>query len=455
MKAAFYTLGCKVNQYDTEVFKDILAREGFGIVDFKDNADIYIINTCIVTHVAERKSRQYIRKAKRMNPDSYVAVVGCYPQVFPEKADELEEVDFYLGTTDRLKILDLVKRLKDSLAIDSKTNTDKAIISRAVSVSPVLPYKDEERFEDLELDYCQGRKGFKSRHFLKVQEGCERFCSYCIVPYARGKVKSRPLISIIKEAKKALESGFKEIILTGSNLGAYGDESFYKPDLVDLIRALTSINEEFRIRLSSIEPMEIDKRLIEEIKRNNKICPHLHIPLQSGDDKVLQDMNRPYNRREFKKLMEMILRSVPDISLTTDIIVGFPGEDEENFLRTKNFLKDIGFADLHVFRYSKREKTPAAEFSDQVDENIKEQRSLELINLAGELNVNYQKSFLGRKLRALVETEQDGYYTALTGNYLKVLIISQDFNKNNVNKGEIVKVKPYLFDKKLICKIIK
>ncbi|UMZ73076.1 tRNA (N(6)-L-threonylcarbamoyladenosine(37)-C(2))-methylthiotransferase MtaB [Natranaerofaba carboxydovora] len=450
-KVAFYTLGCKVNQYDTQSLRDMFLNEGYQIVDFDEYADIYIINTCVVTHIAERKSRQNIRKAKKKNPLSTVAVVGCYPQTFPEKVKELGEVDVFLGTEDRKTIMNLIKKVK-------KEDTKEDIINNEIIDSSNVKRKFNKYdsvYDDVGINNFDLQKEQKSRHFLKVQEGCERYCSYCIVPYARGKIKSRPITSVLKEAKEAVNSGFKEIVLTGSNLGAYGDESFYKPDLVDLIRALTSLNFDFRVRLSSIEPMEISQELINELSTNPKICPHLHIPLQSADDQILKKMNRPYTGKDFKKLIFNIKELIPDISLTTDVIVGFPGENKKHFERTKAFIKKIGFMDLHVFKYSVREKTPAANYADQVQHELKEKRSAELIKLSKELKFEYQKRFLGRNLKALIETREGNYYSGLTENYLKVYLHQNEIDKNGYVKGEFCDIKLYLINDKVIAKIIK
>ena len=427
-------------------------NEGYQIVEFDEYADIYIINTCVVTHIAERKSRQNIRKAKKKNPLSTVAVVGCYPQTFPEKVKEIDEVDVFLGTEDRKAIVNLIKKGKEE---DKGYIIDKEMKTSFKIKRDVNDY--DSVYDDVGINNFDFQKEQKSRHFLKVQEGCERYCSYCIVPYARGKIKSRPITSVLKEAKEAVNSGFKEIVLTGSNLGAYGDESFYKPDLVDLIRALTSLNFDFRIRLSSIEPMEISRELINELSTNPKICPHLHIPLQSADDQILKKMNRPYTGKDFEKLIFNIKDLIPDISLTTDVIVGFPGENKNHFKRTKTFIEKIGFMDLHVFKYSVREKTPAANYSDQVQHELKEKRSAELIELSKELKLEYQKRFLGRSLKALIETREGNYYSGLTENYLKVHLRQNEINKNGYVKREFCDVMPYLINDsgKAIAKIIK
>lgn len=425
MKVAFYTLGCKVNQYDTEMFKELFTRHGYEITSFNEYADIYVINTCVVTHVAERKSRQNIRKARKKNSEALIVAVGCFPQVFPYKLEEMEEVDLCLGTKNKGQIVDLVQKNEKLKWRYMKDNLDK--------------------FEDIRVKSF--KKIRRTRYFLKVQEGCERFCSYCIVPYARGKLKSRPIISVIQEAREAILSGFKEIVLTGSNLGAYGKESFYKPDLADLVRAITSINLDFRIRLSSIEPMEIDKKLIGELVKNSKVCPHLHIPLQSADDKVLKMMKRPYNHKEFKRLILEIKRERPEVCLTTDVIVGFPGEKDKNFKRTKQFLHEAGFASFHVFKYSKREGTKASELDNHVKDETKEKRSSELIELEKTLNMKYKEQFLGKILHGVIEKEEGNYITALTGNYIKVYIRREEYFTSGLEKGDICIVKPYLLSK--------
>ncbi|MCK8815922.1 tRNA (N(6)-L-threonylcarbamoyladenosine(37)-C(2))-methylthiotransferase MtaB [Natroniella sulfidigena] len=407
-RIAFYTLGCKVNRYDTEAMIAQFKKAGYQIVDFKQEADIYIINTCTVTKQGASKSRKITRRAKRRNPEALVAVVGCYPQVDPEQVMEITEVDLVVGTKGRSKILEFVEQ-----AINSKHQ-----------LNFVQEMDEEEDFEEVPIQNFTER----TRATIKIQEGCNQFCSYCIIPYARGSVRSRALADVIAEVERLVKHGFKEIVLTGIHLGEYGAD---KEDLnlVKLIKNLLPITGLKRIRLSSIEGTEVSQELIELIAESDKLCRHLHLPLQSGSDKILQAMNRPYQVRDFKEMVARIRAQVPEIAITTDVIVGFPGESEADFEETYQLMKELEFSDAHIFKYSKREGTPAAGYENQVHSKVKKERSKKLRELTAELARNYQQQFFGQKLKALLEESRDyktGLLTGLTDNYLRVFVDGAD-----------------------------
>ncbi|MBM7623147.1 tRNA (N(6)-L-threonylcarbamoyladenosine(37)-C(2))-methylthiotransferase MtaB [Sporohalobacter salinus] len=418
-QVAFYTLGCKVNQYDTEAMITLFTAAGYELVDFAEKADIYIINTCTVTHQGARKSRQMIRRAKRRNPQAIVAVVGCYPQVSPEEILEIDGVDLIVGTEGRREILDLIKQVKRA---DEPLNF-------------VQDVSEVEEFEEIPIDKAEER----TRASLKVQDGCDSFCAYCIIPYTRGSIRSRGIEDAVKEAKRLVSNGFKEIVLTGIHLGAYGREREEEFNLVTLLEELIKISDLKRIRLSSIEATEVTSDLIDLIAEEEKLCRHLHLPLQNGSDKILEAMNRDYNAKQYADKVAEIRNKIPQIAITTDVMVGFPGETEEDFETTYQLIKELAFSDLHVFKYSKREGTPAAKFPNQVHSKVKKKRSAKLRDLADDLASEYRKKFLGIELDVLVEEERDGrtdLLTGLTDNYLRVMI-----DDNDQYQEELVDVK--------------
>ena len=417
-KVAFYTLGCKANQYDTQMMRAQFEKENYEIVDYDEMADIYIINTCTVTHQGARKSRKITRRLKRKNPEAYIAVVGCYAQVDSEEVLEIEGVDLILGTKGRERIVDFVEQG----------------IKAGEKVNFVQDLEEEDPFENVKLDKVRG----KTRANIKIQDGCEQVCAYCIIPYARGGLKSRPLDSTVTEVQKLVEHGVKEIVLTGIHLGEYGQDH-EDLDLVKLLRALIAIEDLKRIRLSSIEGTEVSEELIDLIAESDKLCRHLHLPLQSGSDQVLEAMNRPYTVEEFKDMVEQIRDRIPEIAITTDVIVGFPGESEADFSATCEVVEDLAFSSVHVFKYSKREGTPAAKFDEQVHSRVKKQRSKKLREIAKKLDKNYQEKFIGTRQQVLLEDRRDnqtGLLTGLTDNYLRVLVDAPD-----EWQGELVTVK--------------
>jgi len=413
-KAAFYTLGCKVNQYETEAVIDIFLDNGYQIVDFSEMADVYIVNSCTVTNEAARKTRQIARRAKRRSPDSLVAIVGCYTQAFPDEVSEIEEIDFVMGSNNKGKILDKAEEMLAGRDVDAE----------------IKKYKELKDYEKLNLK----RLSNTTRANVKIEDGCNQFCSYCIIPYARGPVRSRKKEDVVAEIRKLSQQGVKEIILTGTHLGAYGSENGDSKALTELMQSLSEIESLKRVRLSSIEGTEIDQGMMDLIADEDIFCPHLHLPLQSGSDQILDAMQRPYTAGEFKETVAELRKRIPDLALTTDVIVGFPGETEETFAQTVEVVKEINFAKVHVFPYSAREGTPAAEM-DQLNGNIVTEysRKLRLINEA--LMLDYQKEFLGEKREVLIEEVRDHQTDLLTGytdNYLKVLVDGPDELKNEL-----------------------
>ena len=428
---AFYTLGCKVNQYETEAMEELFETNGYKIVSTDEVADVYVINTCTVTNLGDRKSRQVIRRAKRLNEGSTIAVVGCYSQVAPEEVFSIEGVDVVIGTTDRNRIVELCEEVKENR-------------SRINAVRDLKGIKD---FEELNIDEIKSR----TRAYIKIQEGCNQFCTYCIIPYARGPIRSRNLESIIDESNRLAKAGFKEIILTGIHVASYGKEKG-ETNLLDVIKEVSKVEGIQRIRLSSIEPTLITEEFMKSIVQLPKVCDHFHLSLQSGSDSILKKMNRKYTTSQYRKIVDIIRKYMPDAGITTDIIVGFPGETEEEFNETYNFVKEIGFSRIHVFKYSPRKGTPASKFNNQINGNIKHERSEKLIELGNSLTREFNRKFIGETLEVLFEEEHEGdssFVEGYTTNYIRVLL------KHDISiKGKIVPIKMIeLYNEKLIGEI--
>ena len=429
---AFHTLGCKVNQYETQAMSELFQNKGYNIVSDTEIADIYVINTCTVTNIGDRKSRQFIRRAKKNNPNAIIAVVGCYAQTAPGEVLEVEGVNIVIGTNDRNKIVSLV----ENCSIDEKINM----------VDDIMKVKEFEKMSIKDIKE-------KTRAFLKIQEGCNRYCSYCIIPYARGPIRSRQKSEIIKEIKNLVSNGFKEIVLTGIHVASYGKDLKIENALINLLKEVNEIEGLERIRLSSLEPTIFTEEFSSQLKGLSKVCEHFHLSLQSGCDKTLKRMNRRYTTDEFKTIVNIIRKYYPEVALTTDIIVGFPGESEEDFQQTYDFVKEIGFSDMHIFKYSPREGTPAAKFPDQIDGNIKQIRSEKLTTLADEMRKNYCEKFIGKTKKVLFETvskDLEGYVEGHTDNYLKVLVKGDITLEGNIEKNYLKK----LNDKIIIGEIV-
>ena len=415
MKVAFYTLGCKVNQYETEAMEEMFRKRGYEVVSFEKKADIYIINTCTVTNLGDRKSRQFIRRAKKLNKNSIVAAVGCYSQIAPDEVENIEGVDIVIGTTDKEKIVDLCEEVKQK--------------RRKINVVRNIKY--HKQFDNLSIDNLESR----TRAYMKIQDGCNQYCSYCIIPYARGPIRSRKLEDILDEAEKLAKANFKEIILTGIHVASYGKD-LKNLSLLDVINEVSKIEGIERIRLSSIEPTFIDEEFMTNVVDNKKFCDHFHLSLQSGSNSVLKRMNRKYTTEEYKNIVNLIRRYMPNAGITTDIIVGFPGETEEEFQETYDFVKNIGFSRIHVFKYSPRKGTPASKFDSQVHGSVKHYRSEKLIELGNQLANRFMDQFIGNRMEVLFEENKDGYYEGYTTNYIRVKAkSSKDI------QGEILPVK--------------
>ena len=382
-RVAVYTLGCKVNQYETSSLAWLFNERGYQVVDFDGEADVYIINTCTVTHLGDRKSRQLIRRAAKANSKAIIAVTGCYAQISPDEVLKIPGVDLVVGTRDRARLVDLV---------------DKAVKGRS-PVNAVSEYIAGDEFEEMSVQSIQGRV----RAFLKIQDGCSNFCTYCIVPYARGPLRSRQPDRVIEAARKLVASGFKEIVLTGIHTGAYGRDLDKGLTLADLLKRLLDIPGLQRLRLSSIEPHDITLELVEIMSESKIFCRHLHVPLQSGEDEILLRMGRKYTAWEYFRLAEVLRENIPGLSLTTDVMVGFPGETDDYFLSTYSLIKKIAFSGLHVFKFSPRKGTPAADYDQQVEPGLKDERSRKLIQLGKKLSADFASSHLGQNLSVLVE----------------------------------------------------
>jgi threonylcarbamoyladenosine tRNA methylthiotransferase MtaB len=402
---AFYTLGCKVNFYDTEAMWQLFRQAGYEQIDFDgEPADVYVINTCTVTNTGDKKSRQIIRRAIRRNPDAVIAVTGCYAQTSPAEVAAIPGVDLVIGTQDRSKLLDYIEEIR---------RTRKP-------VNAVRNIMKTREFEELDVPSFTER----TRAFLKIQEGCNNFCTFCIIPWARGLSRSRDPQSVIAQARKLVASGYKEIVLTGIHTGGYGDD-LENYDLADLLVDLDRVEGLERIRISSIEASQISDKMIDVLNRSRKMCRHLHIPLQAGDDTVLKRMRRKYTTEEYARKIEELHKAMPGVAITTDVIAGFPGETDEMFENGYRFMERMRFAEMHVFPYSKRTGTPAARMEDQVDEQTKHERVHRLIELSERMQLEYARIFVGRELDVIPERETKGpagesLLTGYSDNYLSV-----------------------------------
>ena len=424
---AFHTLGCKVNTYESNAMLKIFNEAGYQEVDFKQVADVYVINTCTVTNTGDSKSRQMIRKAIRKNPKATICVVGCYSQTAPEEIEKIEGVGVVLGTQYRS---DIVKY------VDEHLETGEMVIK----VDNVMNLR---KFEDLNIDRFKN-----TRAFLKIQDGCNNFCTYCIIPYARGRVRSRQKESVLNQAQRLVDNGYVEIVLTGIHTAGYGEDlddySFYEL-LVDLVK----IKGLKRLRISSIETSQISDEIIDLIGSNEIIVDHLHVPLQAGSDATLKRMNRKYTTAEYLEKINKIRSYLPNIAFTTDVIVGFPGETDEEFEETYNFIKQVNYSELHVFPYSPRKNTPAAKMKDQVNDQIKHERANRLLQLSKDLNHEFALKQIGKTLKVLFEKRDGEYLIGHAGDYLKVKVKTAD---NLI--GEIVTIKIDKYDEILEGRVV-
>lgn len=404
---AFYTLGCKVNQYETNVMMDLFQKAGYEVVDFDAEADIYVVNTCTVTNMSDRKSRQIIHGTKQRNPNSILCVVGCYAQIAKEELLQIADVDIVLGTNDRKEIVQRVEEFtKQKICV----------------VHDVMKVRTYEEWGG--TAYSE-----KSRAEIKIEDGCDRYCTYCIIPYARGPVRSRTVDDIYREIVEVTKNGIQEVVLTGIHISSYGKDLSKEIRLIDLLEKIQEIESIKRIRLGSLEPTIITPEFVSRIQKIPKLCNHFHLSLQSGSNDTLKRMNRRYTTEQFAEGVELLRKHIPEVALTTDIIVGFPGETEEEFEETYQFLDKISFSKMHIFKYSMRKGTVAATYPNQIDGTIKEQRSKRLIALSNQKEKEFASQYLGKEIEVLFENEEEGYTT----NYIKC-ISSQRMQPNRIVK---------------------
>lgn len=418
MRVAFYTLGCKVNQYETQLLKEHFKELSYEECSPREKADIYIVNSCTVTSHSNKKARQFIHKIKRDNPDSIVALIGCFPQVFTEEAMLIEEADIICGTKNKNQISDLIEEFK---------LTGKRIVK-------VMPHKKGETFEKQKTSAHED----KTRAFLKIEDGCERFCSYCIIPMARGPVRSKEIEDIIKETEVLVKNGYKEIVLVGINLAMYGYDKGLR--LIDAVKAVCGVKGVERVRLGSSEPMLVTAEDFKEMSKYKNLCPHFHVALQAGCDKTLKSMNRIYNKEEYREIIDTIRENFENPAITTDIIVGFPGETDEDFEETLDFAKEMNFAQVHVFPYSRREGTKADFMPNQVEEYIKTQRSKTLIEECGVMRNNFLNSQVGKIMPVLFEnTVNENGRMGHTMNYTPIFVNSSEAKQGQIQNVLVTK----------------
>jgi len=405
MKIAFQTLGCKVNQYETEALREIFIKNGWTAGEFTEVCDAYVINTCTVTAMSDRKSRQIIRRAVKLNPDAIVAVCGCYSETAPEEVAKIEGVDIVCGTKDKLSVYE---KICDKLA---------------------LKYSPEAK--DMEITCFEG----KTRAVIKIEDGCDNFCSYCIIPYARGRIKSRPLDAVIAECQRISDAGYKEVVLAGIHVCSYGKD--IGTSLIELLERLDEETDIERIRLSSIEPNAFFEGFIKRLAKLKKICPHFHISLQSGCDETLKRMNRRYTSEEYMNVVKELSETFPDCAITTDVIVGFPGETDEEFEKSRTFIESVPFAKIHTFKYSVRKGTVAAELPDKISPEVQEKRSKVIIAISDKKEKEFQDSMKGHTAEVLIEKKEGDRYFGHAKNYLPVYVDSEKDIVNEIVKIEI------------------
>ena len=413
-KVAFLTLGCKTNQYETNGMMQKFSEAGYEICNLEENPDIYVVNTCTVTNIADRKSRQALRKIKEKNKKMLVVAVGCYAQVAKDELMKMEEIDIVLGNKEKKDIVKYVeKKLTDSVHI--------------CEVADISKQKDYDEYGC--ITYTE-----KTRTTIKIQDGCNNFCTYCLIPYARGRIRSRKKENILKEAETIAQKGIKEIVLTGIHIASYGKDFEEPYMLIDLLEDLNKVDGIERIRLGSLEPTLIDDEFVSRLKKLKKVCNHFHLSLQSGCDETLKRMNRKYTTEAFRKVCKRLRDNIKDVNLTTDVIVGFPGETDEEFNITYEFLKEICFYKMHIFKYSKREGTLASRMPNQVDGNIAEERSRKLIELSEQNEKMYNEKYIGKEVQVLFEEKQGEYWVGHTSNYMFIEYKSDEDLENKMKK---------------------
>lgn len=431
---AFLTLGCKVNSYETDGMKRLFSEAGYEIKEFEEQADVYIINTCTVTNIADRKSRQMLHRAKKKNPDSIVVAVGCYVQAAAETLEEDDAIDLVIGNNKKNEIVAILEEYFGN------TELREALVDIG----------QEREFEELSF----GAGGEKTRAYIKVQDGCNQFCSYCIIPYARGRVRSRKLEEVVNEVKRLVKEGYQEVVLTGIHLSSYGIDFDEDITLLTLIQTISTVDGLKRIRLGSLEPRIITEEFVDTLKQNPLVCPHFHLSMQSGCTETLKRMNRRYTADEFYEKCQLLRSGFDEPAITTDVIVGFPGETDEEFEETKAFVQKVAFAQIHVFKYSKRKGTKAAVMENQIPEDIKHHRSIELMAIEQQMRKFYQQQFIGQEQKVLVEESilLDGitYQIGHNERYQKLAIQTE---KDLSNQMIEVKVLRSLTEELLLCEI--
>lgn len=426
-KVALHNLGCKVNAYETEAMQQMLEAAGYEIVPFAPGADIYVINTCTVTNIADRKSRQMLHKAKKMNPEAVVVATGCYVQTGKEKTENDPSIDLIIGNNKKQDLVSILERYRS----DQRKRQEMIDINHT---------KD---YEELRIDRTEEH----TRAYIKVQDGCNQFCTYCMIPFARGRVRSRKIADVVEEVRRLAQSGCKEVVLTGIHLSSYGiDRKEDGDDLLMLIKAVHQEEGIARIRLGSLEPGIVTEEFAHEISRLPKVCPHFHLSLQSGCTATLKRMNRRYTAQEYKERCDILRKYYPAPALTTDVITGFPGETEEEFEQSRTFVESIGFYETHIFPYSKREGTKAAVMPDQIPEQIKKARSRQLIELGEKHRIAYMSQFVGKEAGVLFEEKQEiegqTCWTGHTMEYLKIGVISDENLENKLVQVKIEQIGP-------------
>lgn len=417
-KVAFITLGCKVNQYETNAMIQNFIQKGYTIEDSDKKSDIYIVNTCTVTNMSDRKSRQMLRRVKELNPQAIIVACGCYAQVGKAELEKIKEIDLILGNNEKKDIVEYVEEYMQK-------QEHKSIINDLMSQKEFIEFGD--------ITFTE-----KTRAVIKIQDGCDRFCSYCIIPYARGRVRSRLPDNIISEITEIAKEGIKEVVITGIHIASYGKDFNKSYTLIELLEEINKIEGIERIRLGSLEPLIITEDFVNRIEKLEKVCHHFHLSLQSGCDKILKSMNRRYTIEQFINIVDLLRKKFNDIILTTDIIVGFPGETDSDFEETYNFLSDIKFYKTHIFKYSQRKGTKAAQMKNQISGEVKEKRSKRLIELSNKNQKEYNESYIGKKVEVLMEEQKNNVYQGHTKNYILAHCKSNEDLENKIIVGKCI-----------------
>ncbi len=448
-RVAFLTLGCKVNSYETNAMEQLFVEAGYELAEFHEKADIYVINTCTVTNMADRKSRQMLHKAKKMNPEAVIVAAGCYVQASAEEAKKDESIDVIIGNNQKKQIVSLVEEYQK----------ERQKAKEKLEFAALVDMKESQDYEQLSIVNA----GEKTRAYIKIQDGCNQFCSYCIIPYVRGRIRSRSEEDVLSEVRRLAESGYQEVVLTGIHLSSYGvdlqgEKNFIllegKP-LLSIIRKVSEVEGIRRIRLGSLEPRIVTEKFVEELSKIEKVCPHFHLSLQSGCDETLKRMNRKYSAAEYKNGCDILRRYFDNPAITTDVIVGFPEETEEEFTATKAFLKEIAFSDVHIFKYSMRKGTVAAKNPNQIPESIKHERSSQLIEIGKEMQNAYEEAFIGQDGLVLVEEQVtiggQEYFIGHNERYVKLALPAEQEAFELHNQLIAVKVTGKIEDNVLLC----